>query len=279
MQLVSGVGGKPPHVLPPASRTFNQSDSCFFGLPPELRNLIYEYAFSEVEDQVAIKLDGGYNAEHAILRQKTTKRRVILEDEEDEPSQLALLLTCKQINAEASAIAFSKMRFLATRLTRIPYSSPVVSLLFVEEWLADLQDTFGVNKLKLVKRLVLANETLLYNLPGLSRCKGNFVVDEYGFTAYPSCGATSTALQTLSHIEEIILHMDDAPHAPELVAGASWVSLALQPRDEQWLLAIMPLLKKIVARGQAGEQTSVIMDGHIVAAESGMRLGGCGDWK
>lgn len=86
----------PPPAMSLATTNFS-APCIFFGIPPELRILIYEHVFSEIEDSVSVRVLGRANKHRNIKRN---------------PSKLALLLTCRQINSEAWKIAYSKMSML-----------------------------------------------------------------------------------------------------------------------------------------------------------------------
>jgi hypothetical protein len=82
-----------------------QPASRLLGLPAELRNKIYDFALSVVQDNVCIDLERG---DKKIRKVRGGKKPRFIPNH-DNNSRLSLLLTCRQINTEASGIAFSKM--------------------------------------------------------------------------------------------------------------------------------------------------------------------------
>lgn len=96
-------------------------------------------------------------------------------------------------------------------------------------------------------------------------------------------GAFHTAFHNIRQIT-VDLHItgmgsEDTTYR-SLKTGASWFSFVMQPYLVPCLLGVFPNLEEIVVRRKSGkQQLSVVRDGKVFAAESGMPLGGQDDWS
>lgn len=242
----------------------------FFALPAEIRNTIYGYTLADVEDEVSIRIDGGTNANHMEPRLNVLKREVLPEENEaDTGPKLTLLLACKQINSEATSIAYSKMSLTLTRM--LDYSLENVWRICHAEassFMANLQLVFGDNKLRFVKKMILKDDRWL-NMLACFDC-------HVGASASPFSRPGPIG-SVLHHVDTIVLHSDYERRAYKygvLPEGRSWVSVCLQPVHNKEVLATFPRLRQIVVKKhEGGEQTSLVQDVIIYAAEAGMEMG------
>lgn len=261
-----------------------QQSSRLLTLPAELRNPIYEHVFADVQDNVCIDLEGGLNKIHKV----SGKNRSVPID--DNTSRLSLLLTCKQINTEATGIAFSKMSMSID--TVFPKPSDLIDR--CEDTLAEGHERLNTILTNLITVFMGANlahvqamhfprtEVLLhlvsFNTPFL---------DVQHTTA--SCTAKCASLsyfQGLVHelfhnVKRITIDVDDGKLTQlyrHLNKGASWLSVTMQPCEVREVLGVFSNLEEIVVRRDCGEQISKVIDGKIYAAESGMPMLGSNDW-
>lgn len=131
----------------------------------------------------------------------------------------------------------------------------------------NLQLVFGDNKLKLVKKLILKDDSWL-NMLACFDCHRRGPV--------PSSRPGPIGI-VLHHVDTIVLHSDPERRVYDyqlLSEGRSWVSVCLRPVHNKEVLATFPRLRQIVVKKhQGGEQTSLVRDGVIYAAESGVEMG------
>lgn len=247
---------------------FNMTGKGFFALPLEIRNTIYEYTLADVEDEVSIRIDGGTNANHSELRLRALKRRVLPEDDEaDIGPKLTLLLACKQINSEATSIAYSKMSMSLTKMMDYSPGTWRVRHDEASSFMANLRRVFGDDKLKFVKKLILKDDSWLSMLA----CFDCYL----GVPTSPSSRGPIGSV--LHHVDTIVLHSDREIRGYNymvLPEGRSWVSVCLRPVHNKEVLTTFSSLRQIVVKKhEGGEQTSLVQDGIIYAAESGMETG------
>lgn len=91
-------------------RATKQNRKGFFSLPAELRNTIYEYVLADVQDNICIDLTRGPNKDiNTSIQPKETDTQQKTCFASGDASPLSILLACRKINKEASAMAYSKM--------------------------------------------------------------------------------------------------------------------------------------------------------------------------
>jgi hypothetical protein len=274
------------------SQGTNTTGEGFFKLSPELRNSIYEYVLADVQGNVCIKLGRGDNQAHKT--QTTTPENSVPRD--NTASQLNVLLTCKQINHEASGIAYSKMS-MSMNKADIPTlehraEKDAQAAKRTETILERFANTFDTHKSSLITSLVLPDIAALLSLTvhdslmSASNLRSDFVQQNVSCTA--RCGTHggefAGAVHTAFHnIQTVIIQEGDnslEKGYASLRAGASWLSVAIQPRSMRIVLCSLPGLQQIVVRRRSGEQqVSKVIDGKVFAAESGTPLGGLADWR
>jgi hypothetical protein len=145
----------------PTSQETNTTGEGFFKLPAELRNSVYEYVLADVRDNIYIKLECGDNKAHES--RAITPDRPVFRD--DTASPLSMLLTCKQINLEASPMPYSKMSMSMSNITTMVKDFESlrehrgeVSTKFAETLksvFVEFNKTFAPEKSSLIKTVVL----------------------------------------------------------------------------------------------------------------------------
>lgn len=232
--------------------------------------MIYEYALADIDEGICIKVDRGYKEPHRGRWAKNKERRLkviegrVLQDDEDdvdEVSNLALLLTCKQINKEASPIAYSKMSMTITKLPSL--SSIKRAWNATSEMCRRFSNGFSGDKLKYVKTLVLPDAV---DILQLLCC--------IAWRWFPDTKVLSQADHIICQFSEDYLSYIFG----SLTDGASWLSVVMDSDDGEDLVEKFPRLQFITARRDCGDQVSKVVDGEIFAAESGMRMRGMVDW-
>ena len=268
-----------------STNTADQSSCRLLSLPSELRNSIYEYVLAEVQDNVCIDLEGGANKLH-----KVTPKRPQREIKDENTSHLNLLLTCRQINTEASGIAYSKMSMSLDTAFAAPEDFHTRSTeAFAEggERLSSIMHSFTktflgqniavVPVMKFPSVGTLLNLTI-FNSP---------LLDKQCSTT--NCTVKCTWLSQWQGLVHNVFHNvtsldidgEDGCMGQlyrSLTSGASWLSITMQPHEVQDVLSIFSNLEEIVVRRECGEQVNKVVGGKIYAAESGMEMLGIQDW-
>lgn len=261
------------------------SQSRLLSLPAELRNMIYDFALADVQDNVCIDLEGGYNRVHKVVDKKPGSVPT-----DDNTSRLSLLLTCRQINNEASGIAYSKMRMSLDTVFPNPRDFSTDDVL--EEGAsrlsmitASLTSTFPARNLAAISVMEFPSTQILLHL--LTFDSPLMEAHHQHPTACTAKCASLAQHQGLVHIlfhnvKRIVLDGEDGCFRTlyeALTKGASWASVTVQRYDVESILSVFSNLEEIVVRrGEAGEQVSKVIDGKIYAAESGMEMLGMDDW-
>jgi hypothetical protein len=251
-----------------------------------------EYVLADVQDNICIKLGRGDSQAHES--QTTTPDNSVSRD--NTASQLSVLLTCKQISLEASGMAYSKMS-MSMNKADIPMlehcaEKDAEAAGRTETILERFANTFDTHKSSLITSLVLPDIAALLSLTVhdslmyASNLRSDFVQQNVSCTARCGTygGAFGGAVHIASHNIQIVIIQEgdnsmDKRYA-RLRAGASWLSLAIQPRSMRIVLCSISGLQQIVVRRKSGgQQVSKVIDGKVFAAESGMPLGGLADWR
>ncbi|KAM0708675.1 hypothetical protein Q7P35_005327 [Cladosporium inversicolor] len=254
-----------PHTPTTAPQT-----SRLLSLPPELRNKIYDYALAGVQDDLCIDLEGRENKVH---KEGDTKSRSIPTD--DNTSRLSLLLTCRQINAEASGIAYSKMSMSFDTAFN---TSDVTTHTAVTMIMDNFMQVFPVSKLGYITTMHVANPQVLMQMATLNRS----MFDAERPTCSAKCASLSqyhgTTHDLFHKVKSIIIDGEEegdgalGPLYELLPEGASWLTVTWGPEFVGYVLSVFSNLDKIVVRRECGEQVSKVVDGKIYAAESGMEM-------
>jgi hypothetical protein len=251
-----------------------------------------EYVLADVQDNICIKLGRGDSQAHES--QTTTPDNSVSRD--NTASQLSVLLTCKRISLEASGMAYSKMS-MSMNKADIPMlehcaEKDAEAAGRTETILERFANTFDTHKSSLITSLVLPDIAALLSLTVhdslmyASNLRSDFVQQNVSCTARCGTygGAFGGAVHIASHNIQIVIIQEgdnsmDKRYA-RLRAGASWLSVAIQPRSMRIVLCSIPGLQQIVVRRKSGgQQVSKVIDGKVFAAESGMPLGGLADWR
>ena len=261
-----------------------QQSSPLLRLPGEIRNSIYEFVFADVQDNVCIDLEGGLNKSHKV----SGKNRSVPND--DNTSRLSLLLACKQINTEASGIAFSKMSmsidtvfvkpsdFLTRCNAALTEGSERMNAI-----LSNFLIVFSAANLACVPAMEFPRTEVLLHLASFN----SPYMDVQRSTA--SCTAKCASrsyFQGLVHelfhkVKRITIDAKDGELDRLyrlLNEGAPWLSVTMQPCEAKEILTAFSSLEEIVVRRDCGEQICKVIDGKIYAAESGVEMLGSYDW-
>lgn len=262
---------------PPQSRLLS--------LPAELRNSIYDYVFADVQDNVCLDLEGGYNMVHKVVDKKPRSVH-----NEDNTSRLSLLLTCRQINTEASGIAYSKMSMSLDTV----FPNPCDFRTRAQEALLE-----GGSRLSMIMATITSTflGTNLAAIPVMGFPSTEVLVHLLTFNSPTMDSQTSTAFCTakclslswyhglihnLFHtVKRIVLDGEDQEMDRlylALTEGASWLSVTMEPYEASDVLKVFSNLEEIVVRRECGEQVTKVVDGKFYAAESGMEMLGMADW-
>jgi len=253
-------------------------------IPAELRNSIYEYVLADVQDNVFIDLEGGPNKIHKV----SGKNRSVPND--DNTSRLDLLLTCKQINTEATGIAFSKMSMSID--TVFPEPSDLVDRCEatvtegherMNAILTNLIIVFMCANLAHVQAMHFPRTEVLTHLVSFN-CPFQDVQHSTA-TCTDKCASLSyfqgMVHELFHNVKCITIDVEDGELEQlyrSLNKGASWLSVTMQPCEVREVLGVFSNLEEIVVRRDCGEQISKVIDGKIYAAESGMPMLGSVDW-
>ena len=267
------------------SNTAGQGSSRLLTLPSELRNSIYEYVLADVQDNVRIDLEGGDNKVHKV---KAKEPGTV--SKEESPSRLGLLLTCRQINDEASGIAYSKMSMSLDTVFPTPedFNTPGNEA-FKEggKRLSTIVDnftkTFLGQNLACIPHMQFPSTEVLLHLTTFNSPAMDFQRSTDFCTA--KCASLSRwqgVVHNLFHkVRRITIDGEDRSMERlygSLTKGASWLSITMQPHEVRDVLGVFPNLEEIVVRRECGEQVSKVIDGNFYAAESGMEMRGLEDW-
>ncbi|GAB7326743.1 hypothetical protein MBLNU13_g10691t1 [Cladosporium sp. NU13] len=261
-----------------------QQPSRLLTLPGEIRNSIYELVLAEVQDSICIDLEGGHNKIHKV----SGKNRSVPSD--DNTSRLSLLLTCKQVNTEATGIAFSKMSMSMDTV----FPKPSDLLTRCDATLTEGSERLNAIMANFLKVFTCANlaciqamhfprtEVLLH----LVSFNSPFIDVQHSNASCTAKCASLSYFQGLVHelfhnVKRIIINVEDRQLDQlyrHLTKGASWLSVTMQPGEAKEVLGVFSNLEEIVVRRSCGEQVSKVIDGKIYAAESGMEMLGSDDW-
>lgn len=265
-----------------------QQASRLLSLPAELRNSIYEYALADVQDNVCLDLEGGVNMIHRVVDKKPRSVPT-----EDRTSRLSLLLTCRQINTEASGIAFSKMRMSLDTVFPKPSDfhtrgdealmegSSRLSMI-----MASVTSSFQGTNLAAIPVMEFPSAQVLshlttFNSPGMDLQRAN----NFQGVCTAKCSSRSEYQGLIHHVfhnvKRIVIDGEDSEIGnlySELTKGASWLSVLMQPYEARDVLGIFSNLEEIVVRRDCGEQVSKAIGDKFYAAESGMEMRGMDDW-
>jgi hypothetical protein len=265
----------------------------FFKLSPELRNLIYEYVLADVQDNICIKLECGNDQAH---KSRITKSRSVSRD--DNASQLSMLLACKQINSEASGIAYSKMSISMSSISALAegrggHKAEGLAQIIprVKSVFENFTETFDPANSSLIKTLVLRDSGDLDCMTDLEAFLSRFYSSLRVSSPTGSCTVRCNSFfrhrvllhTTFHHIQRVIIQEDESIERTmyaysKLTDGASWLSVSLYPSQVDSVLHILPSVQQIVVCRNSSEQVSEVVGGKIFAVESGMPLGGFADW-
>lgn len=252
----------------------------FFRLPAELRNTIYEYVLTEVQDNMCIDLENGLNQ----------KYRPRVRQQKRDASPLSMLLTCRKINREASPMAYSKMSMSLDAIH--PDRDAVLSHWDIEAYLknrrrlksilATFANTFRADIRSYVTTMRLPNLLVLYEIV---RCNCTALSSrEFSKRCSAKCDLTGShrglVHNVFHHIRRIIVEdLSVNGYYRNLVEGASWLSIFMTvPAQVEEVFRTFSNLEEIVVRRGHAEQVSHVVDGKIYASGSGMLLGGTADW-
>ena len=261
----------------PATNTA-QGSSRLLALPSEIRNSIYEYVLADVEGNICIELEGGDNKCYKVIGKKSKSV-----PSKDKASRLGLLLTCKTINTEASAMAYSKM-FMS-----LDHVFDLGTIDLFEQGVHRLSDILHnftrVFPRHLISQIAVMEFTTTrvlldlveFNTPSIDRQRNA------GIECTAKCASLSWfhgLLHTLFHkVKRIVVESRREPLLyGRLTEGASWLSVTMEPHELGRLLNVFSNLEEIVVRRKCGEQVSKVIDGKVYAAESGMEMLGTKDW-
>jgi hypothetical protein len=266
------------------TNTSGKGSSRLLTLPSELRNAIYEYVLADVQDNVCIDLVGGDNKVHKV---KAKEPRTV--SKEERTSRLSLLLTCRQINDEASGIAYSKMSMSLDTVFATPEDfNTRANEAFKEggERLGNIMHHFtktflGQNLACIPHMQFPSTEVLIhlttFNSPAMD-------VQRYTDFCTDKCASLSRwqgVVHNLFHkVRRITITGEDRSMERlyrSLTKGASWLSITMQPHEVREVLGVFSNLEEIVVRRQCGEQVSKVIDGKLYAVKSGMEMRGLED--
>ncbi|KAM0718792.1 hypothetical protein Q7P37_005863 [Cladosporium fusiforme] len=267
------------------SETKKDSKVGFFSLSGELRNEIYHLAFLEVN--YSIKIEGKSVAsliEQEPVEDHTNDLTTITKStkETDKPqSPLALLATCKQISAEASGIAYSKM---SLSLEKLPSFGPGPSnslekAQHVRSLLEKFTKVFPMEKIEHVRHLILHDGPLLDQLID----HDTFMrVDEYlknrrlrlDLAVQLSGGPLRDAFKFVTKITVVVENDQRRRSCDRLDGRAPWLSLFVHESRLLVLLETFASLKTVVVRRSECQQTVKIV-GQLDRADEWL----CWYWK
>lgn len=272
----------------PHTPTTVQQASPLLSLPPELRNKIYDYVLADVQDNVCIDLEGKDNIVHKVVAKKTRSVPT-----EDKTSRLSLFLTCRQINTEASLIAFSKMSMSLDTVFPNPADFDEDGVEVIRESglrlgmiMVGVVNSFSDAKLAAISVMEFPNTRILVHLLTFD----SPVLEIDPLTDSPCTAKCASLAQhqegmihhMLHNVKRIILNQENErfnDHYKALTKGASWLSVTMQHYQVEAVLSIFSNLEEIVVRREGcGEQVSKVIDGKIYAAESGLEMLGMDDW-
>lgn len=270
---------------PHGSNSTGQGSSRLLNLPSELRNSIYEYVLADVQDSVCINLERGDNSAYRSKTKRAKKPKAVPIGEKT--SRLSLLLTCGQINREASSMAFSKMSMSLKSVfsTNTSFFSGQISAgdRRLNSMLADIARIFDPLKLSFITSMSVPSTEALqhlvfYNRPGLSDPQSS-----------ESCTAKCSSLAKFTgpihkmfhKVTRITITGEDRLSEPlyqQLTKGAPWLSVTMQPSEIDNVLSAFSNLEEIIVSRKCGKQVCKVVDGKVFAAESGLPMRGLPDW-
>jgi hypothetical protein len=200
---------------------------------------------------------------------------------EESTSRLGLLLAYKQINNEASGIAYSKMSMsLETVSSNLEeYQRRGVEVLMehaqrLRRIVETFTQTFGQN-LAFIPVMRLPGTNVLHDLAS----SNSPLMDMQRSTDF--CTAKCASLSHWQGMVHILFHnirritLDGEDRDLEclyksLTKGAFWLCITMQPDNVEDVLSVFSNLEEIVVRRECGEQVNKVADGKIYVAESGM---------
>ena len=261
-----------------------QQTSRLLNLPAEIRNSIYEFVLADVQDNVCIDLEGGDNKIYKVNGKNRSAPNG------DKTSRLSLLLTCRQINTEASGIAYSKMSMSLDTVFPNPRDFPTrgtAALTVGGERMSLIMANFvkvfiGPNLACIPDMVFPRTEVLLHLLTFNSP-----TMDDQRHTDFCTAKCASLSYwQGLVHsifhnVKRITVDGEDRKLGSlykDLTKGASWLSITMEPYEVRCVLQVFSNLEEIVVRRNCGEQVSKVIGGKVYAAESGMEMLGTDDW-
>lgn len=265
----------------------NITDRGLFRLPPELRNVVYEYVLADVHNNVCIDLGAGLNK---VYRVEDRKSKPASEDKH--ASRLSMLLACRQINHEASGVAYSKMGMSFETVSVDPKAfephQGVNAYIKASErlkiMLQNFAETFDASKSSLLTSVVFHDSQLMSRLAGFNNCMmGDTLLTKKCTSRCESFSLFQGLFhETFHHVRFITVHVTKDKMETlykALTKGAPWLSVTLEPFHVDELLAAFPSLQQIIVRRACGEQVCDVIDGGIFAAESRMPLRGMDEWQ
>lgn len=232
---------------------------------------------ADVEGHVCIDLEGGDNKVHKVSGKKSKSV-----SNKEKVSRLDLLLTCKTINAETSAMAYSKMTmslgkkfYLNTADNHEQRRHQLTSIL------DDVTKVFPRHLILQIPVMEFSRTRVLFAFIGHDLWTD--VQRNSDCTA--KCALHSWyqgQIHALFHkVKCIIVYGSEERMGglySDLTEGASWLSVTMQPQDVGRILNVFSNLEEIVVRLKRGEQVNKVIDGKVYAAESGMEMRGIVDW-
>ena len=283
----ANITGRKTHVTRSVSaKATNNTGQGFFGLPSELRNVIYKYVPADAED-MRIRLESGPNKKHEV--QVVGAETVPKNNEVVSP--LNILLACKQMNNEATSIAYSKMSLsLLTVWPDIDSMLKENGLDIVHRTaqrlhsiLKTLTTDFRETTLSHVTSMEFPDADILVTIP-LSTFSALRDEDQPGEIWTRMCallgkhkGRVHCPFQNIRRLTMFVSQRAEVGFRT-LRQGASWLSPLMDDYELATLLRAFSNLEEVVVRRQCGIQTSDVIDGKIFVRGSGVPFGGFKDW-
>lgn len=258
----------------------NVSAQGFFRLHPELRNAIYEYVLADIGDNVIVDLEngGGVNRKHGTKakRQKNPN---------GDASPLSILLTCKQINNEATGLAYSKLSLRVGDVFETQENGLSMPIEQGRAVVKDLLETFAQDfRTKTLSHITKTHFRQCHTMIVL----GFYHNLDFVPLEHPGCTENchkyaqfgSIVHEAFHNIRSITVDLDSSlDYGINLLRnGTSWLSLVIEPIHVPRLLRNFSNLEEIVVRRESGEQQiSYLCEYKIFASGSGVPLWGFHD--
>lgn len=277
------IFGRKSHATRSASaKGTNITGQGFFSLPSELRNVIYEHVLADAE-HMRIDLESGPNKKHKV-------QVIGAEDapkNNDSVSPLNILLACKQINNEATGIAYSKMSLSLLSVwpdfERVLKHEPRGSTQRFDNILKTLTTIFRATTLSHVTSMDFPDADALITVQlHTSMAPGNTMQPSESCTHKCDLlsrhkGLVHCSFHKIRRLTLFVNHHTEKGYR-SLKQGASWLSPLMDHAELASVLGVFSNLEEVVVHRECGIQVSDVIDGKIFVKGSGVPYGGFEDW-